>query len=590
MRRNGISPIIEHEPLTPAQVNSSRPSRWQSLVRSQSYGYGLGIAGLLAWVGWLVFSSRLPALALGGLTGAGAGLRWYGKRDRAGSKVGRWRLEWVALAIIVTLSGLLRWVGLAQSLPYLDNPDEPTLTNAAIKMLQTGDLNPHFFRWPSLPFYLQLGVSLPQFLSGVSNGVYTDLKSIVPAGFFLAGRQLSALFGTATILVTFLLGKRLYGSVVGLLAALTLAVLPLHAEHSHYVTPDVEVTFFATLTLLLAAYIYTEGQFRWYAWAGVAAGLTLGTKYNVGIVLLVVILAHFLTPADRRGKFGWLAASVGLAALTFLVTTPFAVLDLLGFLNEIAFQVRHYTIVGHGNASEGASWSAYLRDFWEQGFVSQAAILALGSVGLALWRQRREDWLMLTLPITGYFFFSAAKVHFARNLLPLLPPLAILSAVTLVAVAGWLTGRLKWERPVRQIGLILVLWLAFFAICLQNTLLTDRYYLQPDTRQQAGQWIVANLPVGARLRMEQDTPILPTGRYKDSTDQRPIGAHPASWYQQQGFDFLVASSTTYDELTATDPEAAANYREIFGQFKLQQEFVADSRNHPGPTIRIYRVK
>ncbi len=553
----------------------------------REFGWGLGLTGLGVWLSWLALPGRWPALGLAGLVAGGVGLRWYGTRIEAGSRP-QIRLEWVGLGLILGLAAALRLVGLSQSLPYFDNPDEPTLTNAAIKMLQTGDLNPHFFRWPSLPFYVQFAVSVPQFLGGVSAGRFTNLAGIAPEGFFLAGRTVSAAFGIATVLVTYLLGKRLYSPAVGLLAGLILAVLPLHSEHSHYVTPDIEVTFFASLTLLFGAYIFTTGQRRWYLWAGVASGLTIGSKYNVAIVLLVVGLAHFLTPELRRGKLGWLAAAFGMAVFSFLAITPFAVFDLLGFLNELAFQVRHYTVTGHGNASEGASWSAYLQDFWEQAFVNQAAPVALAGIGLALWRQRREDWLLVSLPLTGYFFFSAAKVHFARNLLPLLPPLAVLSGLVLVLMAGWLANRLK--QPGWQPALTLVLWLAAFAICLQNSVLTDRYYLQPDTRQQAARWIVANVPVGSRLRLEQDTPILPADKFKNATEQRPIGAHNADWYRQQGFDYLVASSTTYDELSATDPEAAANYRQVFEQFKLQQEFTQDVKNRPGPTIKIYQVK
>jgi 4-amino-4-deoxy-L-arabinose transferase-like glycosyltransferase len=507
----------------------------------------------------------------------------------------RVRLEYVALGLILVVAAGLRFVALRQSLPYLDNPDEPVLTNAAIHMLQTGDLNPHFFRWPSLPFYLQFGVSLPQFVSGVGNGSYTGLNNIVPEGFFLAGRTMSAGFGVATVLITWLLGRLLYGPGVGLLGAAILAVLPLHSEHSHYITPDIIVTFFATLTLLFAALIYRTGARRWYLWAGVAAGLTIGSKYNVGIVLLTVVLAHFLADQGWRGKLKWLGESVGLALATFFVTTPFMLFDFAGFLNEIAFQVRHYTILGHGTASEGASWSAYLQDFWQEGFTYQASLVALAGVGLALVRQRRADWLLVSFPLLGYFFFSTAKVHFARNLLPLLPPLALLSAAFLLVLVGWLVSLVAAKWPVRarqgiRAGLLVVLVAGAFYFCMLNSVLTDRYYLQPDTRQQAAQWIVANIPPGAKLRLEQYTPILPAGRYPNADEQRPVGAHPPQWYRDQGFNYLVASSYQYTDLRSTDPEAAANYRLVDQQFDLVREFKGNSGDYPGPTIKIYKVK
>ena len=568
------------------------------------FGWLLGLLAFLAFLTWLSLPSRVPAFFLLGLLAVGAGLRGWSKASaQVQSRLLAWVTpEWLALGLILALALGLRFAGLAQSLPYLDNPDEPTTVQAAIKMLQTGDLNPHFFRWPSLPFYTQFLISIPRFLSGVSSGEFTKLANLPDTGFYLWGRVLSATFGSATVLLTFLSGRMLYGRAAGLVAALIMAVLPLHTEHSHYVTPDVAVTFWSSLTLLFAILIYKSGASRWYWWAGVATGLTIGTKYNVGIVFLVVILAHFLTPKAQRGKFSWLLKSGLIALLVFLVTTPFAVLDLSGFLDEMAFQVRHYTILGHGTASDEVSWSAYLSDFWNEAFVKQASVAALGGVGLALWRQRREDWLVLALPAAGYLFFSAAKVHFSRNLMPLLPPLALLAALFLLEVGhfilrGLLINRSKNKKFLlflkgnltAKATIMVILWLVFFGFALQNSFLTDRYYLQPDTRLQAGQWLVENVPAGAKLRMEHGAPLLPADRYQDVSEQRPIGGHNLEWYKQQGFNYLVASSYEYRVLMADDAQANQNYQALFAQGKLVAKFPGDSPDHPGPTILVYKI-
>ncbi len=587
--------MTETPPETPAPAQRDR----LSFLRLPYFDWALGLMVALGVVLWLALPSRLPALGLIGLVGIGAVARFYALRPaqlRSWLRVA-FTLENSALALIMLIAFGLRFVGLRQSLPYFDNPDEPAMVNTALKMLQTGDFNPHFFRWPSLPFYAQFVLSVPTFFAGVSNTTIKNLSDIPTESFFLVGRYMSAIFGVATVFLTFLIGRALYGAGIGLLGALVLAVLPLHAEHSHYVTPDVMVTFFSALTLLFAVYIFKSGERYWYWLAGVAAGLAIGSKYNVAVVLFTVVLAHFLADREKRGRVVWLIGTFAIAAGVFLLTTPFALLDLPGFLNEMAFQVRHYTILGHGSASEEASWSAYLSFFYNEAFVYQASLVLAGSILFALLRQRRTDWLILSFPAVGYFFFSSARVYFSRNLMPLLPPLAILSAVLLVAIAGWLwrfaPADWKSSKYGGSIGISAVslgLFALFFAFAIQHSILTDRYYLQPDTRQTAATWIVQNIPAGAKLRVEPQTPILPAGRYPGADERRPIGAHPLEWYKQQGYSYLIASSYHYRDLIATDTEAAANYAALFRDGKMVIEFPGESNDHPGPTIKIFKIE
>jgi hypothetical protein len=129
-----------------------------------------------------------------------------------------------------------------------------------------------------------------------------------------------------------------------------------------------------------------------------------------------------------------------------------------------------------------------------------------------------------------------------------------------------------------------------FGFSVRNSFETTRYYTQPDSRSQAGVWIVQNIPEGKKIRLERYTPFLPNSRYPGADEQRPIGARPLAWYQEQGYDFLVASSYEYKELIASDPQASENYRSVFEKSQLLVQFPGDSPDHPGPTIKIYRIR
>lgn len=67
--------------------------------------------------------------------------------------------EVVALLVVMAIAMALRLWGISFGLPYTYIPDEPGYVAVALKMLHTGDLNPHWFQVPSLSF--QVAGSLP---------------------------------------------------------------------------------------------------------------------------------------------------------------------------------------------------------------------------------------------------------------------------------------------------------------------------------------------------------------------------------------------------------------------------------------------
>ncbi len=69
----------------------------------------------------------------------------------------------------------------------------------------------------------------------------------------LFGRLLAVGIGICTILLTYQIGKILYGRIPGALAATFLALMPYHIVVSRQVLLDGPMTFFATLTLYMLA-------------------------------------------------------------------------------------------------------------------------------------------------------------------------------------------------------------------------------------------------------------------------------------------------------------------------------------------------
>ena len=187
------------------------------------------------------------------------------------------------LAVILVVAALLRFAALGSGIPFNIGVDEPEIMSRVVQMMRTGDFNPHFFDYPGLYFYVQLGVAVLRFLAGATLGEWSSLDQVQTADFYLWGRAVTATFGTLTVLLVYRIAMR-WGARHAALAAGLMAVMPLHVRESHYVLTDVPVTFFVTLTLLLTLNAHERERAASFAWAGAAAGLAAATKYPGGLV------------------------------------------------------------------------------------------------------------------------------------------------------------------------------------------------------------------------------------------------------------------------------------------------------------------
>ena len=87
-----------------------------------------------------------------------------------------------------------------------------------------------------------------------------------------AARPIAAVTGMLAVAVVFLLGRLLYGTRAGLLAALFMALMPYHVLVSRQILLDGPMTLFATLALYLVARFARSGQPDWLYAAGAALG------------------------------------------------------------------------------------------------------------------------------------------------------------------------------------------------------------------------------------------------------------------------------------------------------------------------------
>lgn len=497
------------------------------------------------------------------------------------------------LAAILAVAAGLRFWALGAGIPHSLGVDEPELMNRAVQMMRTGDFNPHFFDYPGFYIHLQLVVATLRFLAGASAGEWTSLNQVSPADFYLWGRALTALLGTATVLLLYQAGMR-WGTRCAALGAGLLAVMPLHVRESHFVLTDVPVTFFVTLAFLLSLRANEAGRASAFALAGAAAGAAAATKYPGGLSVLLPLVAVWMTPGARPSRLVSSVAVLGAAGAAFLIAAPYTILDLPGFLNGYARLAGYYS----DSPPVDPIWLVYLKHLrnalhWPASLMVLAGLL-LGTVR-AIRGPGRVRWtLAVVFPLVFFWVVSRQTLIYARYLMPLIPFVCILAAAAVVSGVS-LLRRFDIPRAPRT-ALIAALTVAALLPPAMRAIGWNMLVSRTRTVEQAYNWIVQNIPRGSKVVIETRELLLPPESYTTLNvphlvmDHRSPGEYAA--FLAQGFQFIVASSGGYGkafEAPHKHPEQYEEYMRLFEQSREIARFTP-SDEHPGPEIRIFALK
>jgi 4-amino-4-deoxy-L-arabinose transferase-like glycosyltransferase len=493
------------------------------------------------------------------------------------------------LAAVLITAAVLRFWSLGYGIPYALGVDEPEIMERVVTMMKSGDFNPHFFDYPGLYFYLQLPVAIVRFLLGAIGGNWHSLAQVGAADFYLWARAVTALLGTATVFLLFQCGLR-WGARHALLGAGLLAVLPMHVRESHYVLTDVPATFFATLTLLLSLIAHEKGTTKTFAWAGVAAGLTIATKYNAGVVLMMPLIAVWMTLDAQPSRLKCLLWMLGGCAAAFLVGAPYTVLDLPGFLDGFAHLTASYRPRA-GNVDPG--YQVYLKHLkMTLGWPAMILLVCgfvLGIVRAAKGPGRVRWTLLVTFPFVYFLAISGRSLIFGRYLLPLLPFTCLLASIAVVSGVS-LLRRYDIPRTPRRL-LITAFTIAALLPPLVSAIAFDRDISGQTTQQAAFRWAIRNIPPGSKIAIEKYDIRLPAPPFQTEHFVR-LTDHERDDYVRNGFQYVLASSQVFGPVFDTPqqfPDVYARYRRLFDQ--SQEVFVIKPESgRRGPELRIYRLQ
>lgn len=542
----------------------------------------------------------------------------------------------ILLAIILLAALALRLWGIGFGLPFTYHYDEHFYVTGALN-LGKGMVGEH----PDPTGYTNIlfGEYVVYFLLGRLLGIFDSISAFETAyrtnasAFYLLGRFTSALFGSATVLVTYGLGKRLFNRTTALISALLIAAAFLHVRDSHFAVTDITVTFFVALTIYLCVATIQKKSVRLLLLSAVAGGFALATKWTTWPIALPIGLAVLglapIQPGSRNYR--------QLLRLAFIAGTIFLGVFLISsfefFMSPAVFWKDMLVELQSGSGGGFNIWAVdfipgwlfYLKVMtWGIGWVM--LFFAVLGVGILIFQviQKKELPLFtfMAFPVIFFLYMGASRHYFARYAIPLIPFLAVFAAIAIDRISAKISAK---NRAIFQPLLVSLILLALIQPFI-SSLRFDDLLTQVDTRTLAWQWIEANLPPGSKIAVDDAilAPPLSTeerlspGSRKTYTVAVPnfrglyTGGNIAD-LRLKGYDYLIASSFIYN-IPLIDAQAQGRrqqfYANLDSEYRLLKAFYPNEtqteppfifdemygpaislwqRERPGPVLKIYAV-
>jgi hypothetical protein len=537
-------------------------------------------------------------------------------------------LRIVPLVLILAVAAALRLYGLNWDGGQWLHPDERQIYFSANDLAwpqgiaqafaPSSPLNPHFFAYGSLPIYLL------RLIAVVLGPIVPAVRD--PGNLHLVGRPLAALLDLGTVALTFWLARQLplldachesqglnktaapngCGEREGLAqrqhaerdrgallaaALFSLAVLPV--QLAHFYTVDTLLTFEVMLALNLAAGVARGGGWRWKAALGAVLGLALSTKLTAAPLVLVVIAAVGAERAGGeagrtalavRGAAGQVLGIMAVAAVTWVLVQPYAVIDWRTFLSDtlresqIAWGRLDVPYTRQYAGTLPFVYSMWQTALWGMGL--PLGLLAWGGFAASLVRWLRSGaWADALLLAWAAPYLALVGLLYARPLrymLPLIPALCI-AAAWLVADIGFLGHAALAQRQApaatRRWGAVRhPLWAAvavsLVILTLAYALAFARLYAAPHPWAAASEWIYRNVPAGSTLLVEEwDTPL-----------PLPLDVEGRA---RRSEEYNLRTLAVYEE-----PDGAAKWAKIAADLASSDYVVIASRRAHGSLLRL----
>jgi len=345
-----------------------------------------------------------------------------------------WRMVRRDLSLLSLIFGVL-FFGTLGVRP-LANPDEGRYSEIPREMIERADwvlprLNGVlYFYKPPLPYWLQAGA---QMVGGKS----VFAQRVWPAAISLLG-----------LLGVYLAGSYFYGRLAGWLAAATTGTSLLYFSLSQILTLDPFVSTFMSLALFcyIAGVLRPDGPARRWLFLGFYTGISLAVM-SKGFMAIAIPGAVIFFWFALLGRWRLLRnLYLGWGVIIFLVIAgPWHLAAAASNPHWFDFYVIHEHFERYvSDVSDRSQPVWYYLVLLPIAFAPWTVFLPQALIPmLNRWQSRTEDaagWFMLIWAVLIVVFFSASQSKLPTYILPVMPPLAVLSgrfAARVVEAGEW---------------------------------------------------------------------------------------------------------------------------------------------------------
>lgn len=403
------------------------------------------------------------------------------------------------LAAIILIGLFLNTFGLKWGLPEGDwHWDEKV--RVLTHMIKNRTLNPHYFGNPALQPYL-IGICLAPYLliiklGGGLNAIqsWNEIPPQVRTNIFIIARSISVFLSIATGYLTYLIGKKIFGRLSGIIAFLFLILSPGFVTWSHFSTVDITFIFLFTLSTYHCIQIIDKPKKHNYLLAGIFAGLAVSTKYTGLYLGLLILIAHFCSMVKQYGApkiknilgfiySKYLFIAIFLLVLCFFAINPFILVNLGESKRQFA------GILAFAQSFQGAK---YVFLDWRvihglnSIFGTPALIAGALSVFFLVIKPKEKKYYILYIFISIMLYLiyvNSLSWSAPRYLIIVLPFMAI-------AVGHFCTSIMKINKSLKIATAILIsgilIYQATLSVCVGLSFAND-------PKVQAKQWVMSNI-------------------------------------------------------------------------------------------------